>query len=272
MARHSFRWRRNIRWPETLRRARRRKQAVEEFIDRLQERQPRQSAAPRRGEKEGVFTGAYCRSIRSPARTFRSISPISCSMEYGTGAIMAVPAHDQRDFEFAKKYRLPIRVVIQTAKPETRRRDHERGLRRRRRDGAIAANSPGSRMPPARRKSPPLPKPRALARKRFAFACAIGACRGNVTGARRFRSSTATRCGTVPVPENQLPVELPDDVPFTGKGGSPLQRERCFRRSGLPEMWRRRRGARPIPWTPSSIRPGIFCATFPHGSTCALLT
>ncbi len=64
------------------------------------------------GEKEGVFTGAHCRN----PFTGENI-PIYLAnfvlMEYGTGAVMAVPAHDQRDFEFAKKYSLPIRVVIQ---------------------------------------------------------------------------------------------------------------------------------------------------------------
>ena len=44
------------------------------------------------------------------------------------------------------------------------------------------------------------------------------------------------RCGMVPVPEDQLPVALPNDVPFTGKGGSPLQREPVFLASGLSKM------------------------------------
>ena len=63
-------------------------------------------------EKEGVFTGAYCRNPFTGKRM-----PIFAAnfvlAGYGTGAVMAVPAHDQRDFEFAKKYNLPITVVIQ---------------------------------------------------------------------------------------------------------------------------------------------------------------
>src|SRR3989338_5050472 len=66
-------------------------------------------------EKIGVFTGRY---VINPANNERV--PIWVSnyilMEYGTGAIMAVPAHDQRDFEFAKRYKLPIRVVIDDTK------------------------------------------------------------------------------------------------------------------------------------------------------------
>ncbi len=63
-------------------------------------------------EKEGVFTGSYCINPFTGERV-----PIYAAnfvlMEYGTGAVMAVPAHDQRDFEFACKYNLPIRVVVQ---------------------------------------------------------------------------------------------------------------------------------------------------------------
>ena len=63
-------------------------------------------------EKRGVFTGAYCRNPFNGERV-----PIYAAnfvlMDYGTGAVMAVPAHDQRDFEFARAYGLPVRVVVQ---------------------------------------------------------------------------------------------------------------------------------------------------------------
>ena len=63
-------------------------------------------------EKEGVFTGSYCinpyTGVRMPIYVANFVL-----MDYGTGAVMAVPAHDQRDFDFAKKYDLPIKVVIQ---------------------------------------------------------------------------------------------------------------------------------------------------------------
>ena len=75
-----------------------------------------------------MFTGAYCRN----PFTGENI-PIYLAnfvlMEYGTGAVMAVPAHDQRDFEFAKKYSLPIRVVIQAQDQKLERRRLDRGLR-----------------------------------------------------------------------------------------------------------------------------------------------
>ncbi|MEK7296834.1 MAG: leucine--tRNA ligase, partial [Planctomycetota bacterium] len=63
-------------------------------------------------EKEGVFTGAY---VINPINNTKVPLLVAnyVIMEYGTGAVMGVPAHDQRDFLFAKKYRLPIKVVIQ---------------------------------------------------------------------------------------------------------------------------------------------------------------
>ena len=80
-------------------------------------------------EKEGVFTGRYAINPFSGERIPIWVGNFVL-MGYGTGAIMAVPAHDQRDFEFARKYGLPVRVVIQ---PEGAPLDGEtpgRGLRR----------------------------------------------------------------------------------------------------------------------------------------------
>lgn len=63
-------------------------------------------------EKQGVFTGSYCINPFTGERIPIYVANFVL-MEYGTGAVMAVPAHDQRDFEFAQKYGLPIKVVIQ---------------------------------------------------------------------------------------------------------------------------------------------------------------
>ncbi len=68
-------------------------------------------------EKEGVFTGAYCRNPFTGKRMPIWVANFVLA-GYGTGAVMAVPAHDQRDFEFAKKYNLPITVVIRPEGPE----------------------------------------------------------------------------------------------------------------------------------------------------------
>ena len=79
-------------------------------------------------EKEGVFTGAYAVNPLTGAQI-----PIWAAnfvlMEYGTGAVMAVPAHDQRDFEFAKKYGLPIAVVVNPPEGDARPGGDDGGVR-----------------------------------------------------------------------------------------------------------------------------------------------
>ena len=89
-------------------------------------------------EKTGVWTGGYAMNPVSAEKIPVWIADYVL-MGYGTGAIMAVPAHDPRDFAFARRFELPILPVIQPAETESRVRQHERGLRRRRRDGALWA-------------------------------------------------------------------------------------------------------------------------------------
>ena len=86
---------------------------VLEFVDRIS-MQDRSSKAIESYEKEGVFTGAYCLNPLS-GRRMPIFTANFALMEYGTGAVMSVPAHDQRDFDFAKKYALEIIVVVQPA-------------------------------------------------------------------------------------------------------------------------------------------------------------
>ncbi|HXY62037.1 MAG TPA: leucine--tRNA ligase, partial [Nitrospirota bacterium] len=84
---------------------------VRAFCQRIM-REDKAARTDEKQEKEGVFTGAYCVNPLNNERVPIWVGNFVL-MEYGTGAIMSVPAHDQRDFEFAKKYGLPIRVVIQ---------------------------------------------------------------------------------------------------------------------------------------------------------------
>ena len=143
-------------------------------------------------------------------------------MEYGTGAIMAVPGHDSRDYEFAQKFELPIVRVIEGSDPEAARDDEGLPYPGRRADG---------RLRPLRRQAQPrgLRGDRRVAAVRGArrgarstTACATGWSRASATGGRRSRSSTASECGTVPVPDEQLPVELPEIEDYAPQGKSPL--------------------------------------------------
>ena len=85
--------------------------AVEQFIDKVK-RTEKSARTAEDFEKEGVFTGSYCTNPVTGAPMPIYLANFVLT-DYGTGAVMAVPTHDQRDFEFARKYGLPLQVVIQ---------------------------------------------------------------------------------------------------------------------------------------------------------------
>ena len=85
--------------------------AVKEFVARIKIEKQRQKPEDE-PEKEGVFTGGYCLNPFTGERLPVYVANFVL-MEYGTGAVMAVPAHDQRDFEFARKYGIEIKAVVQ---------------------------------------------------------------------------------------------------------------------------------------------------------------
>jgi leucyl-tRNA synthetase len=149
-------------------------------------------------------------------------------MSYGTGAIMAVPAHDERDFEFCKSYGIPIQPVIRPADGElTGAADLQEPFLE---DGILENSGEWSGLPSAE------------ARKKMAgFAAAHGFGNESITyrlkdwgiSRQRFWGTPipmiyCPQCGIVPVPENELPVVLPSDVKITGKGRSPLESVESF--------------------------------------------
>ena len=97
-------------------RGRPQEEEVMAFVERISH-QDRSDRALESYEKEGVFTGAYCLNPMT-GRRMPIYTANFALMEYGTGAVMSVPAHDQRDFEFARIYGLPIIVVVQPAGSE----------------------------------------------------------------------------------------------------------------------------------------------------------
>ncbi|MFM2429950.1 MAG: hypothetical protein RLZZ511_1163 [Cyanobacteriota bacterium] len=174
-------------------------------------------------EKTGVWTGAYAINPVNQAKIPIWIADY-VMMDYGTGAIMAVPAHDQRDFEFAKKFGLEIQVVVQ---PEGETLD-----------GATMTNAwAGSGK---MTNSGPLDGIEAGKGEGQSVNAAVqwleAQGRGKGTVNYRLRDWLISRqrywgcpipivhcpdCGAVAVPDDQLPVQLPEDVEFSGKG-SPL--------------------------------------------------
>ncbi len=210
---------------EELVRGTERETEVREFVRRVR----RQSVTVRsseEAEKEGVFLGAYCinplNGERIPVWTANFVL-----MEYGTGAIMAVPAHDQRDFEFAKKYGLPIKVVI---RPEDRELQTEDLSEAYTGDG-IMVNSgafDGMSNREAMKRISDLVEDKGIGRRTVNYRLRDwGISRQRYWGAP-IPIIYCPSCGPVPVPEDELPVELPLEVEITGKGGSPLAQVEAF--------------------------------------------
>ena len=192
---------------------------VRGFVERM-----KKVSQARRGteevEKEGVFTGAYCLNPFTQEKIPVYLANFVL-MEYGTGSVMAVPAHDQRDFEFARKYDLPIRVVIQpqgqTLKPEEMTEAYVE-------DGVMAASGPFSGLPSAegRERIANYLEEKGWGKKDIRYRLRDwGISRQRYWGAP-IPILYCDSCGMLPVPESELPVILPRDVEFSGEGGSPL--------------------------------------------------
>jgi leucyl-tRNA synthetase len=190
-------------------------------------------------EKEGVFTGAHAVNPMTRERIPIWVANFVL-MEYGTGAIMAVPAHDQRDFDFARKYGLPIRVVIQPSGEPLASETLEAAYEG---EGTMVHSGGFNGMASQEGK---------LAVCQFLEEQGIGKRAVNY----RIRDWLISRqrywgtpipviycdtCGVVPVPEADLPVILPPDVEITMTGGSPLARVEAFVRTTCPAC---RRSAR----------------------------
>jgi len=206
-------------------------QAVSQFVEKVQKENINQRTAED-AEKEGVFTGAYCINPVTDRRMPIYVANFVL-IEYGTGAVMAVPTHDQRDFEFAQKYDLPLVVVIQ---PPGEQLDPASMASAYVDDGIMVhsdqVNGLGNREAMA---------------KITEHLQSIG--RGNKAVSYRLRDWGISRqrywgapipmlycdkCGIVPVPEEDLPVVLPLDVEMTATGQSPLLTNESFIRTTCP--------------------------------------
>jgi leucyl-tRNA synthetase len=172
-------------------------------------------------EKEGFFTGQCAVNPFSGEKLPIWVANFVLA-EYGTGAVMCVPAHDQRDFEFASKYKLPIRVVIET--PSAGYAAEAKLFAARIEYGILASSGFYSGL-----------TTEAAIEKMAADAEAAGFGKGETVFRLRDWGISRQRywgtpipvihcpkCGIVPVPDGQLPVRLPDNVRFTGEGQSPL--------------------------------------------------
>jgi leucyl-tRNA synthetase len=196
-------------------------------------------------EKVGLFTGSHAVNPLNGDRVPVYIANFVL-MEYGTGAIMSVPAHDQRDFEFAKKYDLPIKVVIVTEIPPNPPllKGGMRGLlnsdfmTEAYEDEGLLVNSgqfSGLRSNIAIQQIIEFMEEKGIGKAVINFKLRDwGISRQRYWGTP-IPVVYCDKCGVVPVPENDLPVILPEDVKITGKGSSPLLESETFLYTECPQ-------------------------------------
>jgi leucyl-tRNA synthetase len=199
---------------------------VQDFVSRIK-RQDKKIRTAVDMEKEGVFTGAYAINPLTSEKIPIWVANFVL-MEYGTGAIMCVPAHDQRDFEFAKKYNIQIRVVIQN--PEGTLKSEDLTASYVEEAGKLVSSGKFSGLSPheAQVKIADSIEFEKLGERKVNYKLRDwGISRQRYWGTP-IPIIYCMQCGTVPVPYEDLPVRLPRDVPFTGKGGSPLLESKEF--------------------------------------------
>ena len=174
-------------------------------------------------EKVGFFTGRYGVNPFSGEKLPIWVGNFVL-MGYGTGAIMAVPAHDQRDFEFCRKYKLPVRVVIQPVTGEPLDGATMTGPFEEHGGARLVNSGPYSGLEP----DAAIEKMTADAeRKGFGKGTIIYKLRDWLISRQRYWGTPipvvyCEKDGIVAVPDDQLPVVLPENVKLTGEGASPL--------------------------------------------------
>ena len=181
-------------------------------------------------EKTGIFIGAYARHPLTGARVPIYIGDYVL-LTYGTGAIHAVPAHDSRDFAFARKYRLPIPVVI--APPDW---DGEPLGEAYTGEGIMVNSSPFDGLPSEEGRRRVTQALQEAGRGRAAVTYRL---RDWLISRQRYWGTPipiiyCPQCGAVPVPYEDLPVLLPEDAEFLPTGVSPLRQDERFRRTRCP--------------------------------------
>ncbi|HHT62826.1 MAG: leucine--tRNA ligase [Bacillota bacterium] len=188
-------------------------------------------------EKEGMFIGAYAVNPMTGEEVPIWITNYVI-MDYGTGAVMGVPAHDSRDFDFAKKYGLPIKPVIsppgEKLSGETMSEAYV--------ESGIMINSPGfdgMANEEAMTAIADYMEEKGLGKRVINYRL-----RDWLISRQRYWGAPipivyCDKCGIVPVPDDQLPVILPLDVEFKPNGESPLKTSPTFRETACPKCGER---------------------------------
>ncbi|MDD3250824.1 MAG: leucine--tRNA ligase, partial [Smithellaceae bacterium] len=192
---------------------------VREFVEKVK-KQDKLMRTSEYYEKEGLFLDAYC---LNPLTGWKM--PIYAAnfvlADYGTGCVMAVPTHDQRDFEFAKKFNLPLVVVIS---PKDRTLDAATMTEAYVDEGVLVNSGPFNGMENTKVLEAIADFLEAEGKGKRTIQYRLrdwGISRQRYWGAP-IPMITCEKCGIVPVPEKDLPVLLPENVVFSPDGGSLL--------------------------------------------------
>ena len=205
--------------------------SVNEFVERMS-KQDRSSRAVESYEKEGIFLGAYCINPLS-GRRMPIYSANFALMEYGTGAVMSVPAHDQRDLDFARKYGLDVVVVV---KPFDRDLDAD-SMTEAYADSGTMLNSGqfnGMESRIAIEKISDYLEEKGFGKRMVSFRLRDwGISRQRYWGAP-IPMIHCKDCGIVPVNDDDLPIILPEEEDILDGGRSPLPMLASFVKTACP--------------------------------------
>ena len=212
-----------------------------QVVQEYQERAVRKSEIERTAEgkeKDGVFTGAYAINPLNQHRIPIWIADYVVA-SYGTGAIMAVPAHDHRDLQFARKYQLPVVVVIQpkdsTDVIPTGEQLSEAFVSK---EDTIMANSGdfnGLEWPLGFEKIAEFMEAQGIGERKVNFRLHDWLISRQRMWGTPIPFVHCIDCGVVPVPYEELPVTLPEDAEFKPTGESPLKYHEGFLKTNCPQ-------------------------------------
>jgi len=202
------------------------------FVEKMS-MQDRSSKAVETYEKEGVYIGANCINPLS-GRKMPVYTANFALMEYGTGAVMSVPAHDQRDFDFAEKYGLERIVVVS---PHSEDLEAQKMAEAYTGEGVLVNSGKfnGLENKKAQDEIAAYLEQEKLGKKTISFRLRDwGISRQRYWGAP-IPMIHCDSCGLVPVPEEDLPVLLPEDAEMLDRGRSPLPSLDYFKKTTCPE-------------------------------------
>lgn len=208
-----------------------REKEVRDFVAKVKKQSVIERTAEGK-EKNGVFLGKYFVNPFTGERCPLWVADYAL-YDYGTGAVMAVPTHDQRDFEFAKRYNLPLRIVINPHDYDLKLDKMARAFAE---DGVMANSGDfdGMSNRDAMEDIADLAEEKGWGKRTVNYKLKEWLISRQRYWGTPIPVVYCDKCGIVPVPEKELPIILPKDVEFTGSG-NPLETSEEFKSCKCPK-------------------------------------